>query len=72
MISNKIYKSSTRLSFQNKVINTISSIGNNYLKTKKYEMSESHISPLVKKMSKEFVLVSEKPFYRARMWHKTD
>jgi len=71
MISNKIYKSSTRLFFQNEVINTISNIGNNYLKTKKYEMSESHISPLVKKMSEEFVYVSEKPFYRVRIIHKT-
>tara|TARA_B100001989_G_scaffold86575_1_gene60112 strand:+ start:668 stop:898 length:231 start_codon:yes stop_codon:yes gene_type:complete len=67
MLSKKIYSNNTvRLTIKNNIINTISKLEYNYLKNKKYEMSESHVSPFVRTVNEDFIILSEKPFVRLR------
>jgi hypothetical protein len=73
MLSRKIYfNSSIQLSMKNNFVNTISNLEKSRLKTKKYEMSESHVSPFVRNITKEkeLILSPEDPTVQSRMMTK--
>ena len=59
-----------KLPIKNKFISTIHDLEKKLVKTKKYEMSESHVSPFIRNIQQDFVLLSRDPFVRLRTQKK--
>ena len=71
MLSRKIYfNNSIQSSIKNNFVNTISKLEKSHLKTKKYEMSESHVSPFVRNITEELILLPEDPTVQLRIQKK--